>query len=155
MNIFALDINPKQASIYHTDRHIVKMPLETAQMLCTTINISGGNAKYKTCFINHPCTKWVRESMDNYVWLCELGIYLCEEYSFRYNKTHACEEVIYNCYLNAPKIDSKGLTRHALAMPDECKEENDSVLSYVNYYNKYKTHLFSWTKRNKPYFVNN
>jgi hypothetical protein len=152
MNIFALDINPKKASIYHTDRHIVKMPLETAQMLCTTINLNGGGAIYKTCFVNHPCTKWVRESIDNYIWLCELGIYLCEEYSYRYNKTHKCEKVIYDCYVNAPNLESKGLTSHALAMPNDCKEE-DIIESYRNYYNNYKTHLFSWTKRNKPYFI--
>lgn len=153
MNIFALDISPKRASVYHTDRHVVKMPLETAQMLCTTINLNGGNAKYKTCFVNHPCTKWVRESLDNYVWLCELGIYLCEEYNHRYNKRHGCLDVIIDCYLNAPEIKSIGLTQHAMAMPDDCKIQNDSISSYINYYNKYKQHLFNWTKRPKPYFL--
>jgi hypothetical protein len=153
MNIFALDKNPKIASLYHVDRHIVKMPLETAQMLCTTINLSGGEARYKTCFVNHPCTKWARESIENYFWLCELGIYLCEEYQHRYSKQHKCEIVIYECLASAPKLESKGLTNHALAMPEDCKT-NDFVGSYINYYNKYKTHLFSWSKRDKPYFIN-
>ena len=37
MNIFILDPNPELAAIYHNDKHIVKMPLEMAQMLCTNI----------------------------------------------------------------------------------------------------------------------
>lgn len=153
MNIFALDKNPQKASVYHTDRHIVKMPLETAQMLCTASYLSGEQRRYKPCFINHPCNIWARESLDNYYWLAELGIYLCEEYKYRYGREHACLSVIQECYINIPNILSIGLTPHKLAMPDDCKQE-DSILSYHNYYNRYKTHLFKWTKRKKPYFIN-
>jgi len=154
MNIFALDINPRKASIYHTDKHIVKMPLETAQMLCTASFITGSKPKkYKPCFANHPCSVWARESLDNYYWLAELGIYLCEEYKFRYGREHSCFSVIQSCYDDVPNIRSIGLTKHKLAMPDDCKQD-DAILSYQNYYNNYKTHLFNWTKRKTPYFVN-
>jgi hypothetical protein len=153
MNIFALDLNPQKASVYHTDKHVVKMPLETAQMLCTASFLSGEPRRYKPAFINHPCNLWARESLDNYYWLAELGIYLCEEYKFRYGKEHACLSVIQECYDNIPPILSIGLTPHKLAMPDDCKKD-DSILSYHAYYNTYKTHLFKWTNRKTPYFIN-
>jgi hypothetical protein len=152
MNIFALDLNPSLASRYHTDKHVVKMPLETAQMLCTASYLSGSPQKYKPAFINHPCNIWARKSLDNYYWLCELGLYLCDEYKYRYNREHACKSVIKECYNNIPAILSIGLTPHELAMPDDCKM-NDAVNSYHAYYNNYKRHLFSWTKRNTPEFI--
>jgi hypothetical protein len=154
VNIFALDINPQLASVYHTDRHIVKMPLETAQMLCTASFISGEKRTYKPCFVNHPCNVWARESLDNYYWLAELGIYLCEEYKYRYGREHACLSVIQECYDNVPNILSIGLTKHKLAMPDDCKNE-DSIIAYHKYYNSHKTHLFSWKGRQVPYFIKN
>ena len=36
MNIFILDNDIDKCAEYHLDKHIVKMPLESAQMLCTT-----------------------------------------------------------------------------------------------------------------------
>jgi len=153
MNIFALDLNPQKASVYHTDKHVTKMCVEYAQMLCTASFLSGEPRRYKPAFINHPCNLWARESLDNYYWLAELGIYLCEEYKFRYGKEHACLSVIQECYDNIPPILSIGLTPHKLAMPDDCKKD-DSILSYHAYYNTYKTHLFKWTNRKTPYFIN-
>ena len=35
MNIFLLDKDPKIAAQYHCDKHVVKMILESAQMLCS------------------------------------------------------------------------------------------------------------------------
>lgn len=34
MNIFVLDTNPQKAAEYHCNKHICKMLLESAQMLC-------------------------------------------------------------------------------------------------------------------------
>jgi len=154
MNIFALDKDVSVASQYHVDRHIVKMPLETAQMLCTASWFCGIEAPYKPTHQKHPCNLWVLKSLDNYIWLCRLGIELCKEYKYRYNKTHACEKVIYNCYVNFPDLPLLGITKHALAMPEDCKISTDPVLCYRKYYNEYKKHLFSWTKREKPDFIN-
>ena len=33
MNIFILDDNPRACAEYHLDKHVVKMPLETAQLI--------------------------------------------------------------------------------------------------------------------------
>ncbi len=35
MNIFVLDLNPALAAQYQADKHIVKMVLESAQLLCS------------------------------------------------------------------------------------------------------------------------
>jgi hypothetical protein len=153
MNIFVLDEDIKKCAIYHVDRHIVKMPLESAQMLCTAINIYGGVSPYKTAHLNHPCSIWVRESRSNFIWLCNLGLALCHEYTFRYGKVHSCESVIKFCMNNIPEqLEDKGLTKFAEAMDSIYKLENP-LLSYRNYYKQGKTHLHSWKKREKPTFI--
>lgn len=42
MNIFYLDGDVTKAAQYHCDKHVVKMVLETAQILCTGIYIATG-----------------------------------------------------------------------------------------------------------------
>ena len=85
MNIFMLDNDTKLAAQYHNDKHCVKMCLEYAQLLCTARHESGDStARYRPTHKNHPSAIWVRESLNNYVWLCQLGIDLCKEYTERY-----------------------------------------------------------------------
>ena len=91
MNIFIVDKHPSAAAKMLCDKHIVKMPLETAQMLCSVWHRYGfgGKVKYKEAYKNHPCTLWAGDSEDNYGWLLQQGMELGEEYTSRYNKTHA------------------------------------------------------------------
>lgn len=93
MNIFILDTDIKLSARYHVDRHIVKMPLETAQLLCTAHH-AGGTDKdtipYRMTYKNHPCAMWARENISNYTWLCYFGLELCYEYTYRYKKVHKC-----------------------------------------------------------------
>lgn len=70
MNIFILDTNPKIAAQYHVDKHVVKMILETAQLLCSAHWLNGSEAPYKLTHKNHPCAIWTRECVENYNWLC-------------------------------------------------------------------------------------
>ena len=37
MNLFFLDNDLDKCAEYHVDKHIVKMPLEAAQLLCTAM----------------------------------------------------------------------------------------------------------------------
>ena len=151
MNIFALSVNPSEAAMWHVDKHIVKMPLETAQMLCTVRRAYGDDdAPYKATHKHHPCCKWAAESAENYVWLCILGIELCEEYTYRYEKEHKCEAIIKDCLRNIPKdMTSKGLMAFVQAMPDHCKMMNP-ILGYRNYYIQEKSHLANWRSREAP-----
>jgi len=149
MNIFVLDKNPKTCAKYHNNKHVVKMILETSQLLCSVHWLNGVEAPYKLTHKNHPCSIWVRKSIDNYNWLCKLGIELCKEYTYRYGKTHKTEEVLKWCIKNKPTLPKIGLTEFALAMPDECKI-GDVVESYRCYYRTHKKDISSWKRRYKP-----
>ena len=155
MNIFILDTDHSTSALYYVDKHVVKMPLETAQMLCTALSTTGIVTPYKATHKNHPCNLWIKESLSNYYWLCDLGIAICKEYTFRYGKKHKCEEVIEWCKNNPPSLPNIGLTKQPLAMPDDCKILNNPILSYRNYYIKEKKHLHSWKNRTTPYWINN
>ena len=120
MNIFILDTNHDKCAEYHVDKHIVKMPLEAAQMLCTTHWIDKflgyvprklnkeelktlrekkknvpRDFPYLPTMGNHPCTIWARTSLDNYEWLFCYSTALNDEYGYRYAKSHkSVHEVI-------------------------------------------------------------
>ena len=100
MNIFFLSINPEVCAIMHCDKHVRKMILEYAQMLCTAHHVCGRykNPKlYKISFKNNPCTVWARTSSGNYLYLYILFINLCKEYTRRFGKIHATETQLEYC----------------------------------------------------------
>jgi hypothetical protein len=150
MNIFYLDIDVNNCAEYHCDKHIVKMTLETAQLLCSAHWVCGGQAPYKLAHKNHPCSVWVRSSLSNYLYLCRLGIALCKEYEFRYNKIHKSYSVIKWCFDNLPDLDDVGFTPPALAMPEQYKTP-DPVQSYRQYY-IYEKNFAKWKYRNTPFW---
>lgn len=150
MNIFVLDTNAETAAEMHCDKHVNKMILESAQMLCTVL---GG--PYKPTHKNHPCTLWVAESQYNARWLWTLACFLNEEYKSRYGRTvnHKSWEVIapLQTQRQINILPDVGPTPFALAMPDEFKAIKDPVRAYRAYY-KSKT-FASWDKgRNAPHW---
>jgi len=156
MNIFFLSWCFIEAAQQHVDRHVVKMILESAQILCTAHHIIDGPKEglFKAAFKNHPCSVWARETSGNYNWLFGLFRELLNEYSFRYDKKHACERMIELLEHHPEKIILGDVTTPALAMPDNFKVLGDPVLSYQQYYTFGKTHLHSWKRREIPSFVN-
>lgn len=140
MNIFVLDTDPEIAAQYHCNKHVIKMILETAQLLCTAHHEIGTHliVPYKKTHHNHPCAVWARTSKANYQWLALLGKALCREYTYRMGKTHKTESVIDWCLEHIPKFNTTAMTPFAQAMPDECKRLN-AVDAYRAYYCKYKT----------------
>ena len=153
MNIFFLDSDPGTASKYHVDKHVVKMPLETAQMLCTVHWKNNSEAPYKATHLKHPSTLWAGQSLENYLWLCNLGKELCKEYTFRYGKRHKCEDIIDWATENLPTFENKQEFILPLAMPDDFKVENNLIESYRNYYRDGKKHLHKWTNRNQQNWI--
>ncbi len=148
MNIFVLDNCPEFAAKYQCDKHVVKMVLETAQLLCSAHE----TAPYKRTHYNHPCAIWTRSSMGNYDWLVRHGLALAREYTFRYNKIHKSTEVIEWAMLNKPNILDLGLLPFAQAMPDQYKNPDDVVSAYRNYYMNEKARIATWTKTETPYW---
>ena len=153
MNIFVLDYDPKSCAQMHCDKHVVKMILETAQLLCGVHHMTDSQRmiSYKLSHKNHPCSIWARECVENYVWLCDLGLELCEEYTYRYGKKHKSQEIIEWCLLNIPNIKENGsVTDFKLAMPDECKIDNNPILSNRKYYIDFKKDFAKWKNRDVP-----
>lgn len=152
MNIFLLDQNHLLNAEYHVDKHVVKMILESAQLLSTAVRLSGIDAGYKASYVNHPCAIWTRKSLANWNWLKELTSALNEEYRYRYSKkvNHKSFDVVKS--LPQPNLENVGLTEFALAMPNHYKSK-DPIQAYRNYYLGEKDHLFSWTKREIPEWI--
>ena len=154
MNIFFLDYDVKKCAKYHVDKHVVKMILETAQLLCGVHHVTVHDTvhvPYKLSHKNHPCSIWTRKSLSNYLYLCELGLELCKEYTYRYGKRHKSQDVIEWCLVNRPNIKDIGFTEPAKAMPDEYKV--DSVVeSYRNYYRGAKVSFAVWKNRENPFW---
>ena len=181
MNIFFLSLDPQESAIMHVDKHVVKMILEYCQLLSTahrvldgheTVELSPKNRKikrwtlenktideklYKATHINHPSAIWCRDSNENYKWLHSLLVCVCEEYTFRYGKTHKSQrDGIVDTLSTLPtNIPTKPFVCPTLAMPDECKIEGDVVASYKKYYNEKKRHIAHWKKRDVPSWYNN
>jgi hypothetical protein len=152
MNIFVLDWDVKKCAQYHNDKHVVKMILETAQLLCGVHHMTdqaNDQVPYRLSHKNHPCSIWARESLTNYLWLCELGLELCKEYTHRYGKRHKSLDVIEWCIINKPMISDKGLTEPAKAMPLEYKTKS-VVESYRKYYIGEKSGFSKWKNRDIP-----
>jgi hypothetical protein len=150
MNIFILDANPCKAAEYHNDRHVVKMILESAQMLSTAHHESGvaPPQAYKSTHKNHPCNVWARATTANYRWLHELALELCAEYTRRYNKRHKTQDVI-EALADPPQgTPNEPMTPFAQAMPDDLKHVN-AVVAYRQYYRRDKANISTW-KRGSP-----
>ena len=152
MNIFVLDDDIEKCARYHCDKHVVKMILESAQMLSTVSRENGGEIGYKVVHKNHPCTKWVAESLDNWLWLQKLTMYLNSEYRYRYDKEINHKSYNVACSLTRPDIPSIGLTPFKLAMPEEYKHK-DAIKAYRDYYWYEKNNLLEWTRREVPDWI--
>jgi hypothetical protein len=157
MNIFFLDFDTQKCAQYHCDKHVVKMILETAQLLCGVHHMTPQvtpQVPYKLSHKNHPCAIWTRESLSNYLYLCDLGLELSKEYTYRYGKRHKSQDVIEWCIINKPNIVDIGFTTPPKAMPDEYKVI-DVVESYRNYYIGAKKNFCVWKNREVPeWFLN-
>lgn len=157
MNIFVTDPCPAKSAVSLPDKHIVKMPSECCQML--SILASKWYFNYGPLFKadgsayavdkgkhrNHPCTKWAAESVDHAQWLIDHGLSLCEEYTYRYNKIHACRRVLENALGIFPKGDITKVDKFTRAMPDDLKLDNS-----IDTFTAYKRYI-----KSKPWAPNN
>jgi hypothetical protein len=105
---------------------------------------------YALTHYNHPCAKWVRESIDNYNWLCQLALNLAYTYTERYGKTHSCEKIVWWYIDTIPELPLKKLTPFVQVVPDDCKDDN-AVEAYRNYYRFYK-HFACWKYTAAPWW---
>ena len=156
MNIFVTDPCPIQSARNLPDKHIVKMPLETCQMLSIIYSdwyygvgklYKQDGTPYRTAhgaFRNHPCTQWAAANQYNLAWLIAHGIALCNEYTARYNKRHTCYDpiiqavAIYDlCFDDSVSQSYRKVTQFTRAMPESIKFDTtiDTITAYKQYLN--------------------
>lgn len=176
MNIFYVHHDPVIAAQSLVDKHVVKMILESAQLLSTahrfldgteqtivhnnrkkkeyTLRDSRNDVIYKATHINHPSAIWVRQSVLNYQWLVDHFYALMDEYTYRYDKKHKCLGII-SYMLSSPPLNLRDfdMTPMLCAMDDIYKVSDDPVENYRNYYRMGKKHLYKWTKRTPPDWI--
>lgn len=153
MNVFFLDRDPIKCAQYHVDKHVVKMAVETTQILCSTYYCSNQSflSPYKATHLNHPSCIWARYSLTNWLWLRDLGLSLCSEYTYRYGKIHKCEGIINSLVI--PNIYDVGFSSPPCVMDEEYIISIDSVTNYRNYYRLGKQSILTWRKREPPYWL--
>ena len=156
MNIFVTDHCPIQSARNLPDKHIVKMPLETCQMLAIIYSdwyygvgklYKQDGTAYRTAhgaFRSHPCTIWAAANQYNLSWLIVHGFALCTEYTERYGKVHTCYDVllqaadIYNkCFDESWSTAYHKVTEFTRAMPEDIKYDTtiDTIEAYKRYLN--------------------
>ena len=184
MNILVLDKDPYKCSEYYSDRHVLNYIITYSQFLSTTHWISFfelednevcfeklkdmkdyfyskfpvGSEKgppYGINYLNSPCTDWLMQSKQNYLWLCDLLEGLCKQYTFRYDKIHNCEKNVIWFKNNIPSscLDLS-LTEFYINVPSSYKINKDVVSSYRNFYIKEKKQKAKYRKNNVPYWFN-
>ena len=158
MNIFILDLDVDKCAEYHCDKHIVKMIIETAQILSTALHSLGvPHNGYKPTHSNHPCCVWARD-LNNWLYLRQLGFALGREYERRYGRVHKSIGVISSLPIPL-EMTVAPPKRFALAMPVTYHQykkvrgafEIDPVASYRAYYqSKQQSFSMTWKTREVP-----
>ena len=176
MNRFIIEDTPDAIARSLCDQHIVKMPLEEAQMLCTAVwfhrpDIHEQLKLYKPCHINtnyheqnkavmesgrgklevtgHPCTLWAMETRANYTFAFKLYDAMLRDYNWRYDKIHGASKH-WGSLWNARHLIPKGaLTPHPQCFSghDDCKtDEVWPILAYRAFYTLDKSSFARYNK---------
>jgi hypothetical protein len=144
MNIFAIagdeftgDVDWIQSARDLDNLRVVKMILESCQILSTVLNEQGLKAPYRSFNPKHPSCLWAAESSENFENLILHCSAMLEEYTERFGKIHKCQQVlakILDMYdpLKFPRFAATPLR---LAMPEQFRSDNP-VKSYRDYYSQ-------------------
>jgi len=177
MNIFVTDRCPVQSARNLPDKHIVKMPLETCQMLSIIYSdwyygvgklYKSDGTPYRTshgAFRNHPCTQWAAANQYNLAWLILHGVALCDEYHQRYlPKVHTCYDVLcqaqviyHDCFDELLTDAAAKVTDFTRAMPESLKFDTTitTIEAYIRYLNTKPWLATNYIRRpdRKPSFI--
>ena len=160
MNIFVTDESPVQSALWLDDVRLVKMILESAQLLCSSLwwYSYRGVWLYRPTHMSHPCAIWTRKTRGNYEWLVDHALAMCAIYSTYSGKTHACERIIQNCNKFKDIIPRGKLTEFANATPYKLplgEDDRSLCQRYRDYMcSKWNDDVIKlkWSKRPVPYW---
>jgi len=141
MNIFAIEgdnagnVDWVKSAQSLDNLRVVKMILESCQILSTVLNEQGIPAPYKSFNPKHPSCLWAAESSANFKALIIHTDAMLKEYTVRFGKIHKCDAVLnkITSLYNKDYFDSHHPTRLRMAMPDFFRG-TDVVESYRRYY---------------------
>lgn len=153
MNIFYLDADPATCARYHSDKHVIKMILESAQLLSTAIQSvrPGMPGLYRPTHRGHPCAVWVRQGRSNFAWLLDLTYWLGQEYEHRFGKKHKTMRENYPVLRQGLELfdPNSGFTEPPQCMPEEYRQAS-TVQAYRDYYTHEKKRFAKYTRRQAP-----
>jgi hypothetical protein len=140
LNIFATSECPLECAKFLDNKRVLKMVLETAQLLSSAIRLNGynGTEAYKITHKNHPSSKWCRATRGNYEWLLAHFKALCDEYTRRCGKVHASSKLYHVFEANAeliPEGEKQPFSNNArnLSQGVDFSTEPDTLLAYRRY----------------------
>jgi len=144
MNIFVLDEDPMQAARMLCNKHVVKMCVESLQIMSTVMHINGMQGPYRPTHQHHPCIKWTNKSNNNGKWLSLHLQAMLNEYTNRYHREHAVEEKFKEIkHLDLFCGNYELHTTFEQCVPEIFKS-NDAVKAYRRYYLIDKSRFAKW-----------
>jgi hypothetical protein len=159
VNIFYLHREPICAAAMLHDKHVVKMTLETAQILSTVYHRYGdtspvdGPGLYRPTHERHPSVLWAGDTVQQYTWAAKHGLALALEFQHRYGRVHACNALLTRLQSVPNGMFSTGWEDPPQCMPEELRVPGDAIAAYRQYYLARKVVQSSWTRRDVPSFV--
>src|ERR1700744_5095204 len=156
MNIFAVDSDPVLCAQALDDKRLLKMILETAQILSSALSNLGywKSNLYRPTHVNHPCVQWAGASRRNFDWLVLYGIALGQEYKHRFGRFHRSVSVVMNAserFKDCP-LDALSMTPFPNCTGWKGRSVQDAYRAYLSV-DKW-TETSRWTKRSKPEWYN-
>ena len=142
MNIFAIEGNEETGEVdwiksakSQDNMRVVKMILESCQILSTVLNEQGVKAPYRSFNPKHPSCKWAAASSANFENLMRHCASMIEEYEERFGKNHKCKAVLVRIkeLYKPERFEKADPTPLLLAMPEYFRSDN-VVKSYRKYY---------------------
>lgn len=155
MQLYILDRDPRRAVTYLADVHIIKMCLETAQIIAGVIHnlhlpqVPGMLKMYNPA---HPVIKAV-DTPEKLNWVLIYNWNLQCEYLFRFGKRHACFDLSIRCFDGVwqPQF---GMSCENLArsFKNFSSDKCDIVLAFREYYKFKKSRIKRWkySRRSEP-----
>jgi len=164
MNRFIIEETPQEIAKSLCDQHIVKMPLEEAQMLCTALwhhapDYAEEHDLYKPVHQKHPCTLWAKRNRSNYTFAWQLYACMLDEYTNRYGKIHGASKhlhVLLEGRQFMPSSPAGGMTAHPQCFSghDDLKtDEFFPIEAYRAFYRVDKLRFARYKYTQKPQWL--